>query len=369
MSRHQRIRYLVVFLPLVLFTSISLYYISENSYQLRNTLSYATRPLWDTADGPKEIIPHYYAEGLGADAYACQLHGWKPRENSKNIKVLDAVLMSSEVDLLEIRMNELEGVVDRFFIIESNATFTGLPKERYFDKNRERFSKFGSKISYRYLPGRESDGQDAWNFEAATRDAMSAFIRAHTEEHTPDTKSLVIMSDLDEIPSAHTIRLLKACDFGDTIHLQLKNYVYSFEWLLGMNSWRVSVQLWSDKSYYRHSMSTNRMLADAGWHCSFCFRTIPEYIQKMKGFSHSDRIGGNMDLLNPKKIQERICSGKDIFGMLPEAYRYADLLAQMSLEPQTSMVGLPRYLLKNAERFKFLLPGGCKRGPQDDENV
>ncbi|EEB87915.1 hypothetical protein MPER_14526, partial [Moniliophthora perniciosa FA553] len=80
-------------------------------------------------------------------------------------------------------------------------------------------------------------------------------------------------------------------------------------------------------------MSTNRMLADAGWHCSFCFRTIPEYIQKMKGFSHSDRIGGNMDLLNPKKIQETICTGKDIFGMLPEAYRYADLLAQMSLQP------------------------------------
>jgi len=41
---------------------------------------------------------------------------------------------------------------------------------------------------------------------------------------------------------------------------------------------------------------------------------------KMKGFSHSDRIGGNMALLEPERIQDTICKGKDIFGMLPEAY-------------------------------------------------
>lgn len=62
------------------------------------------------------------------------------------------------------------------------------------------------------------------------------------------------------------------------------------------------------------------MLADSGWHCSYCFRTIPEYIVKMKGFSHADRIGGRLDLLEPQRIQETICRGKDIFGMLPEAY-------------------------------------------------
>lgn len=79
----------------------------------------------------------------------CRLHGWSARTAPKNFKVLDAVLMSSELDLLEIRMNELDVVVDRFFILESNATFTGLPKETYFQNNRERFAKFEKKISYR----------------------------------------------------------------------------------------------------------------------------------------------------------------------------------------------------------------------------
>ena len=83
------------------------------------------------------------------DLHACQLHEWKQREDQENIQVLDAVLMSSELDLLEIRMNELDSVVDKFFIVESNATFTGLPKVTYFAQNRSRFFKFEEKIVYR----------------------------------------------------------------------------------------------------------------------------------------------------------------------------------------------------------------------------
>ena len=40
----------------------------------------------------------------------------------------------------------------------------------------------------------------------------------------------------------------------------------------------------------------------------------------MKGFSHADRIAGRLNLLEPKRIQDTICKGKDIFGMFPEAY-------------------------------------------------
>ncbi|THU85036.1 glycosyltransferase family 17 protein [Dendrothele bispora CBS 962.96] len=345
-----------------LFITISLYYISQNSYQLRNTLSYATRPLWDSEDGPKTIIPHYHAEGMGVDKHTCSLHGWEERQDHGKTKVLDAIMMSTELDLLEIRLNELENVVDRFFIIESNTTFTGLPKQTHFANNRQRFAKFEKKISYRFIPGpSEYNEKGAWDVEADTRRAMTLFLRSHMTEYLPGTRSLVIMSDIDEIPSAHSLALLRNCDFGQSIHLQLRNYLYSFEWFLGFNSWRASVHQWNRDSYYRHSMSGDVALADAGWHCSYCFRTIPEYVTKMEGFSHSDRIGGNRALLEPGRIQEVICKGKDIFGMLPEAYSYRDLFSQMSLEPLKTAVYLPRFLLVNAERFKFLLPGGCER--------
>jgi len=271
------------------------------------------------------------------------------------------VLMSSELDLLEIRLNELDAVVDRFFIVESNATFTGLPKETYFAANRARFSKFEHKIVYQFLPGHAlRPDEDAWDVERNTRNAMTGLLRSHIAQY-PTRQVLVHMADVDEIPASHTLALLKACDFGPAIHLQLRDYIYSFEWYTGPRSWRSSVQLWSAAAFYRHSKYTENVLADAGWHCSYCFRTIPEYVVKMRGFSHAERIGGNERLLDPGRIQQTICKGRDIFGMLPEAYKWVDLFNQMSLEPLVSAVGLPRYMIDNASRFKFLLPGGCMR--------
>lgn len=145
-----RRKYLLI--PSLALTCSLLYYISLYHYQLRNTISYATRPLWDHADGPRDIIAHYYAEGMSTDAHACALHDWLPRQPSQDGHhpvVLDAVLMSNELDLLEIRMNELDNVVDRFLIVESNATFTGLRKETYYADARLRFERFEHKIVYR----------------------------------------------------------------------------------------------------------------------------------------------------------------------------------------------------------------------------
>jgi hypothetical protein len=54
------------------------------------------------------------------------------------------------------------------------------------------------------------------------------FLKQEMARLYPDSKHLVIMSDLDELPSSTTIRLLKGCDFGMKIHLQLKNYLYRY---------------------------------------------------------------------------------------------------------------------------------------------
>jgi beta-1,4-mannosyl-glycoprotein beta-1,4-N-acetylglucosaminyltransferase len=149
-SPFRRRRSTVTFTTSLIFCTLVLYVIVHNQYQIKNIFSYTTRPLWDKNAGPSDVIPHFYGEGLNMDAHTCQLHGWKERqEKSKSdLKVLDAVLMSNELDLLEIRMNELDSVVDYFLIVESNATFTGLPKETYFAQNRDRFSKFQHKIVY-----------------------------------------------------------------------------------------------------------------------------------------------------------------------------------------------------------------------------
>ncbi|KAG8774901.1 hypothetical protein FRC12_001771 [Ceratobasidium sp. 428] len=269
-------RRIVAFLvTLITLLSLSIYY----RYQLQNTLSYASRPLWDTPDGPKNLIPHFYAPGVEPSAAICKLHGYDVRADVEGGKeVWDAVLLSTELDLLEVRMNELDKVVDRFFVIESDRTFTGLPKPTYFKEalSTPRFSRFAPKITYALHPGRTpKPGESPFAVEAEQRAAMTRLLssslpatgRSPPLASRPTPPPLVIMSDVDEIPAAHTIKLVKTCAFPRVLHLQLRNYVYSFEWPSGWGSWRAAVHEWSAGSFYRHSMAGDVVLADAGWHC------------------------------------------------------------------------------------------------------
>lgn len=51
--------------------------------------------------------------------------------------------------------------------------------------------------------------------------------------------------------------------------------------------------------------------------------------------------------------------------MLPEEYTFRDLFKKMGPIPKSaSAVHLPSYLIKNADKFRFLLPGGCLRSKQ-----
>ncbi|KZP00759.1 glycosyltransferase family 17 protein [Calocera viscosa TUFC12733] len=330
-----------------------------NARKLWDAISYGTRPLWDAPDGPSQIIPHFYAEGVAFDTSLCKLHGWVPRPRPLP-PVWDAIMVSSELDLLEIRMNELSGIVDRFFLVESNSTFTGLPKDTYFADNRARFSVFDGKLTYSFFPGLRPHPHDPFTFENAQRVHMTNILTSQLPTNEP--MPLVIFSDVDEIPTAHTIRLLQACQAPSPLHLQMQEYLYSLEWPMGFRSWRAQVHLWDKQStYYRHSMSTDLALADSGWHCSYCFRTISEFAEKMQGFSHADRLRGNRALLLPAHIQRIVCEGTDIFDMLPEAYRFKDLYSAIHPDPAKSALGVPRYLLEQFEKFRFLLPGGCIR--------
>lgn len=171
------------------------------------------------------------------------------------------------------------------------------------------------------------------------------------------------MSDVDEIPSGHTINLLRWCDdIPPILHLHLRNYLYSFEFPWDHRSWRATVHRYRmGKTRYAHFRQTDYLLSDAGWHCSFCFRRISEFIFKMKAYSHNDRVR-SPHFLNPKRIQDIICKGTDLYDMLPEEYTFKQIIGQLG--PMThsySAIHLPAYLLNNADKYKYLMPGNCRR--------
>lgn len=112
-------------LLLVLFSLLFTAFQARHHWQeVKDTLSYSTRPLWDRPDGPTDIIPRLHAESLAADsAEACQRHGWTLR--SPRPLLIDVVLFSTEVELLEIRLQELSDVVDIFVVVESTHDLMG----------------------------------------------------------------------------------------------------------------------------------------------------------------------------------------------------------------------------------------------------
>jgi beta-1,4-mannosyl-glycoprotein beta-1,4-N-acetylglucosaminyltransferase len=228
-----------------------------------------------------------------------------------------------------------------------------------FSGNRDQFKFVEPRLTYGTIGGRFKKGENPFVEEAYQRVALDQLLKI--AGITDD--DLLIMSDVDEIPSAHTINLLRWCDeVPSVLHLQLKNYLYSFEFLLDDKSWRASVHRYqSGKTRYAHYRQSDIMLADAGWHCSFCFRRISDFIFKMKAYSHYDRVRFS-HYLNPDRIQKVICEGSDLFDMLPEEYTFKEIIGKMGPIPHSySAVHLPAFLLENAEKYKFLLPGNCMR--------
>ncbi|CAN0924597.1 Beta-1,4-mannosyl-glycoprotein 4-beta-N-acetylglucosaminyltransferase [Linum grandiflorum] len=319
-------------------------------------ITYFLRPLWERPPKPFNIVPHYYNENVTMENL-CKLHGWGVRESPR--RVYDAVLFSNEVDILTIRWNELYPYITQFVLLESNSTFTALPKPLIFASNRDKFKFIEPRLTYGTIAGRFKKGENPFVEEAYQRVALDQLIKIAGIEDD----DLLIMSDLDEIPSAHTINLLRWCDdIPPILHLQFRNYLYSFEYYVDSKSWRASIHRYkTGTTRYAHFRQSDILLSDSGWHCSFCFRYISDFIFKMKAYSHYDRVRFS-HFLDPKRVQDVICKGANLFDMLPEEYTFRDIIGKMGPIPRSfSAVHLPAFLLNNAEKYKYLLPGNCKR--------
>ncbi len=118
------------------------------------------------------------------------------------MKVYDCFTFFNELDLLEVRLNELYNSVDYFVIAEANMSHSGTPKEYVLEQNWERFKPFQDKIRYLKIDDFPVTN-NSWVREKFQRDALK---RGITDKQPDD---LIIVSDLDEIPRAEIIDMIK----------------------------------------------------------------------------------------------------------------------------------------------------------------
>ena len=105
-------------------------------------------------------------------------------------------------------------------------------------------------------------------------------------------------------------------------------------------SWRASVKTWNPAgpgyTGYSHGRQSDVILADSGWHCSWCFKYIEDFQFKMRSYSHYDRVTRPEKQLEPAEIQHKICEGKDVFDMYPVSFEHDSSLQHCLTKVLTS---------------------------------
>lgn len=312
-----------------------------------------------------DLSTHDAKQGL------CQQHGWTPFKGSGR-RVYDLLMVNTELDWLEIRLNTTYDYVDYFVIVESPKTFTNLDKPLVIKDNLDNFAAYRDKIIYHELeipPGFHSDrANPAWAWEDLQRNAMyDQVLPRLTDARAPHMGDVIIVADVDEIIRPETIVLLKSCNFPRRLNLRSHFYYYSFQFLHAGEQWKhpqatyyqgwrtilpVNLRNWDGgiQPLTRLEMAD---LWDAGWHCSSCFSTVEELLTKMSSFSH--QWMNHESFRDRDRIAEHVRAGKDIWERESEHYDRIE-----------NNQDIPRILLDQRETFRYLLDrGGPSAGFKD----
>lgn len=117
------------------------------------------------------------------------------------MKIFDCFKFFNELELLELRLMELNNVVDYFVIVEANKTHTGKPKEYIFENNKQNFQPYLDKIIHVKVDDMPNYSQnDIWTAENYQRNCIMRGLTEHAE-----AGDKIIISDIDEIPNTEVI--------------------------------------------------------------------------------------------------------------------------------------------------------------------
>ncbi|KAK3335499.1 glycosyltransferase family 17 protein [Cercophora scortea] len=305
----------------------------------------------------------------------CRAVGWSPftqKPGRPPRKVYDLMMVNTELDLLEIRMNSSWDEVDYFVLVESAVTFTGLDKPLNLKANMATLTPYESKIIYHeieYPPNFEA--KTPWTREDLQRNSMLTQVFPRLEgNQAPTAGDVIVVSDVDEMPRPETLTLLRSCIFPRRLTLGSRFYYYSFQNLHRGAEWAhpqatYYAGRWTVKpndlrvhdGFFLARWWQSATLRNASWHCSSCFGTIDELLVKMKSFVHS---GLNAEEFRDRdRIVDRVRRGKDLWDRVGEEFDRVE-----------NNTDVPRFLREYPERFPYLTNrDGASAGFSDYERT
>lgn len=247
---------------------------------------------------------------------------------------------NNELDVLEIRLETLDLLVDRFVLAEALVTQRGQEKPLHFAENKNRFTKWLPKITHVVVDDMpDGEGWDAnWARERHQRNAIG---RGLADLHPSDR---ILISDLDEIPYADALEQgISSVDaFGTPVKFLMDMFVYRLNWrwldrgcLIGSTAAVFPGSMlpgWNVHDVLLRSPLINTTPGVAGWHLAYQ-GDINMIRHKMTCIADNfyeqlvpeDKKGDPDLFLTDEWIQESIDTGRDIYGRDYRPSEWVDL--------------------------------------------
>lgn len=269
--------------------------------------------------------------------------------------IYDCFTFNDEMDLLEIRLNVLDSVVDKFVLVEATKTFLSKDKALHYKENKERFKQFNDKIIH-IVVDEFPDDKNPWALENSQRNNI---IKGLNDCNDDD---IVIISDLDEIPRPEAIKEFSGNEIT-SIQMDVYNYflnticVDNNSWTKckicryrnikePMPRWQYTYSIFNIKKYNLGTTAnkirlsaTKDVIWNGGWHFSF-IGGIEEIQRKLASYTHQEYNNENYN--TPEKIKGWLSRGEVIFG-------------EGKLAKIERMEILPEYVVNNLDKYKHLI--------------
>ncbi|XP_026887676.2 beta-1,4-mannosyl-glycoprotein 4-beta-N-acetylglucosaminyltransferase a [Electrophorus electricus] len=292
-------------------------------------------------------------------------------------RIINAININHEFDLLHTRFHELADAVDVFLVCESNFTAYGKSKPLTFLQLllNGTFNYVKHKILYIFLDHFPRGGRiNGWIADDYLRTFLTKNGLSRIWGLRPD--DVFLLNDADEIPLREGIIFLKLYDgWTEPFGIHLRKSLYGFYWkqlgtldvLSGCTvAMLIMVYRWDGillrrRDYYtmpgfrQYENASGSILMPwsigspvhyAGWHCSWCFK--PEGIHyKLISAQNGDfpRWGDFEEKRKLSYIRGLIRTGGWFDGSKPQ---------YPPTHPKEHMFA-PKYLLDNYERYHYLL--------------
>jgi beta-1,4-mannosyl-glycoprotein beta-1,4-N-acetylglucosaminyltransferase len=247
------------------------------------------------------------------------------------MKIFDTITFFNELDLLELRLNILNDVVDYFVINEANITFTGKEKPLYYYENRERFKKWEHKIIHHVTVDNNETLEKYWegvpyhrsmiendiyklpiHYQRACFHKDSAIYALLDKAQDAD---IILTGDADEIIKPEVVEQINEW-FDPNNHYVAQGPVYYYYLNLLCEPKWMSTRICTMKMLktmsvdkLRQSYQQSFKIENGSWHWSF-FGDADTVRAKMDAYEHQEH---NLPQFRDS-MEERIKKGIDPFG-------------------------------------------------------